>query len=263
MMCAMVATSPDPPSVAAWPGVALGARLPGGARNPVFAARRGEERLVVRVSGRAEAALDWELDLLDALRTKGLTVPESLPTGAGRRHEEGVLVQRFIPGQPPSSRRDWERVVAALARVHEITIGWPQRPGFASAAELMTRAQGGDVDLDAMPPMAAELVRASWLAVLGGRECVIHGDLGAGNVLLSDDQVALIDWDEARVDVPAFDYAHLPVDVEVPMDGERDDLLTAGVAWEAATCWLAEPAYAARRLAELQERAPAPPSRLD
>lgn len=144
--------------------------------------------------------------------------------------------------------------MAALTVVHETTVGWPQRPGFASASALLRRGSGGDVELDAMPSSAAELVRASWRPVLQGPETVIHGDLGAGNVLITEGGAALIDWDEARVDVPAFDFAHLPSDVEIPYPGDRDALVTAGIAWEAATCWGTEPDYAARRLAELRER---------
>jgi hypothetical protein len=37
---------------------------------------------------------------------------------------------------------------------------------------------------------------------------------------------------------PAPEFAHLPADVPVPVDVARDELTTAGVAWEAATCWL-------------------------
>lgn len=101
-------------------------------------------------------------------------MPETLRTADGRRHDEGVLVQRFITGAPPSSTRDWGRVVSALAVVHEITVGWAQRPGFASARELLTRGRGGDVDLEAMPRSAVELVRASWVPVLQGPESVIR-----------------------------------------------------------------------------------------
>ena len=66
--------------------------------------------------------------------------------------------------------------------------------------------------------------------------------------------VALLDWDEARVDVPWFDFAHIPDDIAVPTPVDRDVLITAGVAWEAATCWVPEPDYSRRRMAELRER---------
>lgn len=141
-----------------------------------------------------------------------------------------------------------------LGRAHELTAGWPQRPGFASSRDLLSTGRGGDVDLTALPADDAALVRAAWRPFAAGPTCAIHGDVGGGNVLIHEGRAALIDWDEARVDVPAFDYAHLPSDVDVPVPVERATLTRAGVAWEAATCWLAEPEYAARRLAELHVR---------
>lgn len=207
----------------------------------------------MRTSGRSVESLAWELDLLRALSDAGVVVPMPVPTDDGRRHADGVVVQRFIPGGPPCDDHDWRRVVGVLQLVHATTIGWPQRPGFASARQLLTRARGGDVDLSAMPAPVAELVRRAWLPVLGATESAIHGDLGASNVLMTGDQVGLIDWDEARVDVPAFDYAHLPGGVRLPIAGDRSAIVTAGVAWETATCWRAEPEYARRRLAELHD----------
>jgi hypothetical protein len=65
--------------------------------------------------------------------------------------------------------------------------------------------------------------------------------------------MVLLDWDEARTDVPWFDFA-MPEDVDVPAPVDRQTLVTAGVAWEAATCWVPEPEYATRRLAELYRR---------
>jgi aminoglycoside phosphotransferase (APT) family kinase protein len=135
-----------------------------------------------------------------------------------------------------------------------LTVGWPQRPRFASARELLAGDRGGDVRVDAMPADAVGAVRAAWRPILHGPECAIHADVGAGNILVDGEAVALLDWDEARVDVPWFYLAHLPEEVEVPSPPDRATLVTAGVAWEAATCWVVEPAYAARRLAELFTR---------
>lgn len=243
-----------PPNVTAWPGVELAEPLTGGVRNPVFRAWRGGQELVVRTSGRPAASLEWELDLLAALRAADIGVPDTVSTQDGRRHDHGVVVQRFVSGGPPRDVADWRRAVATVRRVHEVTAGWPQRPGFASAAQLLESGAGGDVDLAAMPAAAAELVRVSWRPVLTARPCVVHGDFGGGNVLVSTEQVTLIDWDESRVDVPAFDLAHVPPDVPLSLDIDRDLVVTAGVAWETATCWRTEPEYARRRLAELRTR---------
>lgn len=199
----------SPPDVRAWRDVEVLAPLAGGVRNPVYLARRGQERLVIRVSGRSPDSLAWELDLLDALDSAGLVVPRSVPTDDGRLHDRGVLVQRFIEGDRPVTRQDWSRVVATMSAVHEATAGWPQRPGFRSARELMRDQSGGDVDLGVMPPDAVALVRASWRAVL-----------------------------EADM---------------VP--GDYETWHRAGVAWEAATCWITEPEYARRRLDELRRLA--------
>jgi Ser/Thr protein kinase RdoA (MazF antagonist) len=245
---------PDEGALAAWSGVELLEPLAGGARNQVFLARRGRERLVVRRSGRPAASLEWELDLLEHLRGHGVLVPEVVPADDGRRQVGGLLLQRFLLGRPPRDGGDWRRVVEVLRAVHQLTAWWPQRPGFASARELLAGDRGGDVRLDAMPADAVSAVRAAWRPVLDGPECAIHADVGAGNILVDGEAVALLDWDEARVDVPWFDLAHLPEEVEVPAPTDRATLVTAGVAWEAATCWVVEPAYAARRLAELFTR---------
>lgn len=136
-----------------------------------------------------------------------------------------------------------------------MTRGWPQRPGFASAQTLLSSPYGGDVDFSTMPTSAANLVREAWRPVLGSAECVVHGDLGPGNVLVTDDHVGLIDWDEARVDVPAFDFTSFPADVGISATScRRDQLLKAGLAWETATCWNVEPDYARRCLAKLVDQ---------
>jgi Ser/Thr protein kinase RdoA (MazF antagonist) len=228
--------------------------LAGGARNQVFLAHRRGQRLVVRRSTRSAAALEWELDLLEHLARHGILVPGPVPADDGRRQVEGLLVQRFLRGHRPRHARDWRLVVDLLGSVHALTRGWPQRPGFASGRALLTADRGGDVRLDQMPPAAVDAVRRAWRPVLRGAECAIHADVGAGNILIEGGRVALLDWDEARVDVPWFDFAFVPPEVEVPSPIDRATLETAGVAWEAATCWVAEPAYAARRLAELVAR---------
>jgi aminoglycoside phosphotransferase (APT) family kinase protein len=240
--------------VADWSGIELVEALSGGACNEVVLAHRGGQRLVVRRSARSAPALEWELDLLEYLARHGVGVPRLVVTDDGRRHVDGVLVHEFVDGRQPRDSRDWRRVIEVLTTVHELTVGWPQRPGFASARQLLVADRGGDVRLDAMPPEAVRAVRAAWRPVLTGPECVNHGDVGPGTILIDGTHVSLLDWDEARTDVRWLDFAFMPEDVDVPVPVERQTLITAAVAWEAATCWAPEPEYAARQLSELYTR---------
>jgi aminoglycoside phosphotransferase (APT) family kinase protein len=78
---------------------------------------------------------------------------------------------------------------------------------------------------------------------------VVHGDLSLSNLLVTPEgRVALLDWDETKVDVSLFDEAALPDYEEGPgrIRGQR-----ALLAWEVAVSWHVEPEYAGRLAAEL------------
>jgi hypothetical protein len=62
-------------------------------------------------------------------------------------------------------------------------------------------------------------------------------------------RVALIDWDEAHVDVPDLDLV-LPHNAAGLEDGAHDIAVQAWAAWTAAVCWDDE--YAIKRLAEVR-----------
>jgi Ser/Thr protein kinase RdoA (MazF antagonist) len=230
-----------------WGGVTVVGRLGGGHRNEVLELRRRGERLVGRVTRRSPASLEWELDLMRFLAEHGFTVPSVIPADDGRSHVDGVVVQRWLPGRAPTSY-DWPAVAAELGRLHAVTAGYPQRPGFRSTADLLTEDRGGDIDLTTMPPDAVASCRTAW-ASLTGPHAVVHGDPGEANIRVTDDGIGLLDWDEARVDHPDLDLADLPVPV---LPHPRNRVARAAVnAWEAAAGWALEPAYARRRLAEL------------
>jgi hypothetical protein len=63
------------------------------------------------------------------------------------------------------------------------------------------------------------------------------------------DRVALIDWDEAHVDVPDLDLA-LPENAAGLDETALDIATQAAAAWEAAVCW--DDDYAVRRLSEVR-----------
>src|SRR5699024_4522278 len=138
----------------------------------------------------------------------------------------------YIPGAVLEAQDD-PRLAKALGALHIATMGWPQRPGSLGARDLLTHDQGGDVDLSSMPRQLVDQIRAAWSALPISDHCVVHGDAGPGNAVITrDGKCALIDFDEARVDNPAFDIGTSP-------QAQR-----AQLGWEIATCWHLEPLYA-------------------
>jgi aminoglycoside phosphotransferase (APT) family kinase protein len=139
-----------------------------------------------------------------------------------------------------------------LRRLHQVTAGWPQRPGFASTGDLLTANHGGDMDLTAMPVDidAVAACRQAWAQMKGVPEAVVHGDPGPSNIRIADEGVGLLDWDEARVGHVDVDLAELPF-TDLP-PSRLSAARAAVTAWEAANSWIVEPSYARRRLALLR-----------
>jgi Ser/Thr protein kinase RdoA (MazF antagonist) len=241
---------PDPAQDAlrAWDEPVVIGPLGGGSRNAVLELRYQGQRAVAHLSRRAPDSMDWEIHLLDHLAAHGFLVPLTIPALDGRRHVDGVVVQSWIDGTLPGPQ-DWASVAAQLRRLHQVTAGWPQRPGFASTTELLTAQRGGDVDLTVMPPAAVAACRRAWARLDGVPEAVVHGDPGPANIRICAGGVALLDWDEARVDRVDLDLAELP-DADMPPD-RLAAARAAATAWEAANGWLVEPSYARRQLALL------------
>lgn len=232
-------------ALAAWGQVAVTGPLGGGHRNTVTEVRLGGQRLVARRSRRGPGSLDWELALLDHLARNGLRVPVPVPALDGRRHVDGVVVLTWLDGTPPGPG-DGPAVAATLRRVHQLTADWPQRPGSASTTTLLTAERGGDVDLRAMPATAAADCRQAWAGLAGTPQAVVHGDAGPGNIRVTPAGAGLLDWDEARVDSTDLDLAELTAG-GLPA-GRLSAARLASTAWEAASGWITEPAYARRQL---------------
>jgi aminoglycoside phosphotransferase (APT) family kinase protein len=131
-----------------------------------------------------------------------------------------------------------------------LTQDWPQRPGWRSSTDLLHAETGTRIDLGSMPAEGVARCQAAWERLTGRPTCVVHGNpTNPGNVRVTADRVALIDWDEAHVDAPDLDLA-LPHNAAGLDDDAHDIAAQASAAWEAAVCWDDE--YAIRRLAEVR-----------
>ena len=228
--------------------------LTGGSTNELWRVELDGRSAVARLGTRSDADLAWEMQLLQHLDREGLIVPVPIPTQDGRLFVDGLVVMTHLEGRPPESAADWRRVAETLRALHRATAGWPQRPGWRSSADLLHEETGTKVDLRAMPDEAVARCRAAWKRLVGRSTCVVHGNpANPGNVLVGAASVALIDWDEAHVDVPELDLA-LPHEA-AGLDAATADLAAqASAAWEAAVCW--DDDYARRRLAEVRAVAP-------
>ncbi len=224
--------------------------LAGGVANDVWSVRVHGHLAVGRLGSRSDADLAWETKLLQYLDDGGLTEPLPIPTSDGQFFADGLVVMKYLEGGPPETKDDWCRVADTLRQLHQLTQGWPQRPGWRSSTDLLHAETGTKIDLTEMPPEGVTRCRAAWARLAGRQTCVVHGDpTNAGNVRMTADRVALIDWDEAHVDVPDLDLV-LPHNAGGLADDAHGIAVQASAAWEAAVCWDDE--YAIKRLAEVQ-----------
>jgi Ser/Thr protein kinase RdoA (MazF antagonist) len=225
-------------------------RLAGGVANDVWSVRVQGQLAVGRLGARSNADLAWETELLQHLDRRGLTVPVPIPTTDGRLFVDGLVVMTYMEGGPPETEADWRRVADTLRDLHRVTEGWPQRPGWRSSTDLLRADTGTRIDLTAMPPEAVVRCRAAWARLAGRETRVVHGDPNPRNIRMTANRVALIDWDEAHVDVPDLDLGSLPRNA-AGLEATAQDIATqASAAWEAAVCWKDD--YSVKRLAEVR-----------
>jgi Ser/Thr protein kinase RdoA (MazF antagonist) len=206
-------------------------RLSGGVANDVWTVRVYGQRAVGRLGSRSDADLAWEAGLLRHLDGQGLTVPVPIPTTHGRDFADGLMVMTYVEGGPPETQADWRRVADTLRQIHRLTEGWPQRPGWRSSTDLLQAETGTRIDLGAMPAEGVARCRAAWARLTGRQACVVHGNPNnPGNVRMTAERVALIDWDESHVDVPDLDLV-LPHNAAGLESGAYDIAAQASAAW--------------------------------
>lgn len=210
--------------------------LTGGVANQVWSVRLRGQLAVARLGARSAADLAWETDLLRYLDGEGLTVPVPFETLGGQLFADGLVVMSYVQGGSPETEADWRRVAEMLRHLHQLTRGWPQRPGWRSSTDLLDADTGTKVDLGAMPPEGVARCRAAWARLAGRETCVVHGDPNPGNIRMTAGRVAMIDWDESHVDVPDLDLV-LPHNAAELAAGAHDIAAQASAAWEAAVCW--------------------------
>ncbi len=162
-------------------------------------------------------------------------------------------MQRWIRGREPRTEQDWSAVAEELQRLHERFPGHRQRPGCCVVTELDPTGRSVDADLSKLPDDVVDDLLAAFASVEGVEVSVIHGDPNPSNIRMTEEGgVALLDWDESRVDLTYHDLSELSV--QILDDEEHHRAACLSDAWEAANAWILEPEYAAARLESLRSR---------
>ncbi len=233
-----------------WGNATILAPLTGGYRNTAFLVEQRGVRRVAKSTRRDESAMRWLTRVHEAARQVNFETPDLLENADGLLVFEGVTLETLIDGQPPTLKQ-LETMIPQIEAFHTLTRHIEQRPGFASSLELLHESHGGDVDFSVMPQELVRQCRAQWGAHNQFPQSVVHGDLNINNIVISDGQFGLVDWDEARVDISDFDMLALKRETGQRLSPKDKLLLDT---WEIAVCWTVEPAHA-RQMAQQLEAA--------
>ena len=216
--------------------------LGGGHRNIAYRTVGLHRDLVFKSTTRQPEAMEWLLPVQNLARKSGLIVPHIVRSCRSNLVESGWTCEEFVEGRPFTTN-EVPCIRTKIERFHYLAARILQRPGQASAQDLLEFGQGGDIDLDAMPRHLVDTCRASWRGLTGHLRTIVHGDLNLDNMLrCPNGEIALIDWDECRRDFSLFDTGQL--------DSPGPTVQKALLAWEVACSWKSEPDHA-RKLANM------------
>jgi Phosphotransferase enzyme family len=228
------------PDLSAFGDVRLVRPLPGGHRNTVWLVETSAGLAVAKSTAHSADALAWLAPLHAAARTAGFVVPAFHRTGAGAILSEGWTVEDWQDG-PALTPADLPTLAPRLRALHAQASALPQRPGQHS---LPDRAC---LPLPHLPAAVARLCRAALMPIADHPTTAIHGDINPSNLIhTGSNGPALIDWDEARRDLPFLDFIQIAATTQTE--------IRAHLACEIISGWAVEPAYAqacADRLAHL------------
>jgi len=199
-------------------------RLEGGWKNELL--RLGD--VVLRLEKTTLESAAWEHELLRFLSPR---VPEVVAPLAGpERAEDGRVASLwpYVDGGPLDRDDEGQRLALAdlLARLHRAGLEWrggprPEVPGWAELD--LVRNRWWDWELVEKPPVLVRAYEALVDVVSDPPPLVlgaVHGDVYRGNLLVHHGHIAgLLDWEDARVDWPAWELANAAWEVCKVEDG--------------------------------------------
>ncbi|MBI1492072.1 phosphotransferase enzyme family protein [Halocynthiibacter styelae] len=227
----------SPPDLSGFGTATILHLLTGGFRNEVWKVEIDGKLYVAKSTRRSEAQVNWMTGLMSLAARAGFRTPQLHRSANGTYISGGFTLESYLSGHL-CAEGNMPDISRALTAFHQASRALPQRPGFASCADLLTKDVGGDVDMRALPDDLRQKIRRAFAAIADQPVVPVHGDLGEINVLIADGlPPALIDWDESRVDCAFFDLQRLP---GVTLSAAEEK---ASLAFEIATCWQSEAEY--------------------
>ncbi|GGK42749.1 hypothetical protein GCM10008955_40660 [Deinococcus malanensis] len=170
-----------------------------------------------------------EFRLLELLRTAGLAVPEPMAfDDTASVVPAHILVTGFVQGTTEIKRPDVPRAVADLAafllEVH-------QRVQRTTATTFLPRKVNlsewpGTPDDTLSESMIRRVLDPHWPPPLND-PCIVHGDVGPGNLLWRGNQLAaVIDWEDAGISDPLLDVGNARLELLFAFGSEVMDIFT-------------------------------------
>jgi Ser/Thr protein kinase RdoA (MazF antagonist) len=213
-------------------------RAPKGLANTTLVLDTDRGRFAVRCSNfrKTQVSLDFELGLLEHLRTVGYPAPRLVPTRSGALYTIGAdgsycLMTEWVTGShfDPADPAHLIEAGRALGWFHRAVAGFTAERVPDPKLSLADAAVVGPAALDAVARVAAEVAEPSTRAALAEASAalvaafstvparipadparsVIHGSYGGSALLFDDDCLAaVLDYDRAAWDWRALDLAY-------------------------------------------------------
>lgn len=185
------------------------------------------QKVIIRRPG--EAALKYnpnmarhEFNRLHLVRSLGLPVQTPIYLDeSGEVFPTAYLVMEYIEGESVYSPRDLknflEQYAAQLATIHKVTIASADLSSLVRQTAIFPetpRARPAVLDGEFDDLRIRAVLEANQPIVRENPVALLHGDFWPGNILWRNDQlVAVIDWEDAQVGDPLYDFAISRMDI--------------------------------------------------
>jgi thiamine kinase-like enzyme len=200
--------------------------LEGGITNRNFRLRGGDGEFVLRLPGKDTELLEIDREAERAANAMAASAGVA-PAVAAFLPDEGILVTRFVTGEPVESEDLREPVLLAevAGRLHAVHSGPPLPSTFDSFRIVETYRDTASAHGARIPDAydeALALARRLEPAMTGPEHAPVpcHNDLLAANFICSEGRIWIVDWEYAGMGDRYFDLANLSINNGF---GEDDD----------------------------------------